>query len=95
MSRSLQRVRDRSLLNILSTIDAGVGTKKKLIRAGSAPRSDPLAFFFFIFGRKDTPFVYLLLTNSTPLLYHPNREPFCHFHAGFNKLKRYSHRYMC
>ena len=57
MSRSLQRVRDRSLLNILSTIDAGVGTKKNLIRAGFAPRSDPLAFYI--------PF----LAEKIPLLY--------------------------
>ena len=57
MSRSLQRVRDRSLLNILSTIDSGVGTKKYLIRAGSAPRSDPLDFYI--------PF----LAEKIPLLY--------------------------
>ena len=95
MSRSLQRVRDRSLLNILSTIDAGVDIKKKINKGRFRPEVRPLSFLYTIFGRNDTPFVYLLMTNSTPFLYHPNRESFCHFHAAFNKLKRYSHRYVC
>ena len=62
-------------------------TKKHLIRAGSAPRSDPF-LLHTIFGRKDTPFVYLTLTNGIPFVYLPldYNTPFTY------KLKLYSHK---
>ena len=37
-----------------------------IIRGSSASRSDPLPFYLPFFSRKDTPFVYLPLENSTP-----------------------------
>ena len=52
----------------------------------------PLTPLYTIFSRKDTPFVYLPLTNGTPFVYPPNRNSSCHFHAAFNKFKQYSNK---
>jgi len=68
---------------------------KKINKGRFCPEVRPLSFLYTIFGRKGTPFVYLPLTNGTPFLYLPNKESSCHFHAGFNKLKKCSHRYVC
>ena len=61
---------------------------KKLIWGGSALRSDLYPFIYQFFGRKDTPFVYLPLTNGTPFAYLPleNSTPLTY------KLKQYSRK---
>ena len=41
----------------------------KLCTGRLHPELQPLTFLYTIFDRKDTPFVYLLLTNSTPVTY--------------------------
>ena len=58
-----------------------------LIRGVSALKSDPLSFYIPFFCRKDTPSVYLSLTNGTPFVYLPldYSTPFTY------KLKQYSH----
>ena len=48
---------------VTSVHQAPGGTKKNLIREGSAPRSDPLPFIYH-FWQKGTPFVYLPLENN-------------------------------
>ena len=66
----------------------GTETKNNLIRGGSAPKAEPLPFYILIFGRKDTPFIYLPLTNGFPFVYHPlkNSTPSTYI------LKQYSHK---
>ena len=45
------------------------GTQQMFIRAGSAPEVQPLTLLYIIFHENRTPFVYLLLTNSTHFTY--------------------------
>ena len=44
-------------------------TQQTYTWGSSAPRSDPLPFYYTIFDRKGIPFVYLLLINGTPFIY--------------------------
>ena len=71
--------------------DRGRGLKFNTGRLRPEVRILGLAILYTIFRRKDTPFVYLPLTNGIPFVYPPNRKTSCHFHAAFNKLKQYSH----
>ena len=48
-----------------SRLNARGGTNQILIRGGSARRSNPLPFYNH-FGRKGTPFIYLLSKKGTP-----------------------------
>ena len=47
----------------------GGGTQQVFIPKGSAPKVQPLTLLWTIFHEKGTPFVNLLLTNSTPFTY--------------------------
>ena len=51
-------------------VGGGGGTEHNFIRGGSNPRSNPLPFYNTIFGIKDTPFVFMLLKNDTPVTYY-------------------------
>ena len=70
----------------------GGGVPKKINTEKLRPEVQPLTLLYNIFGRKDTPFVYVPLTNGTPFVHLPNRKSSCHFHTTFNNLKHYSHK---
>ena len=72
---------ENSLNSDLVHSEARGGGLKNFNTGKLRPEIRPPTLLYTIFGRKDTPFVYL-----------PNRKSSCHFHATFNKLKQYNHK---
>ena len=60
------------------------GRKQSLIKGGSVLRFKPLPFYVYHFGRKGTPFIYLLLKKAS-LSRTYFRKPCSHFHVELNK----------
>ena len=67
----------------------GRGVLKKINTGRLRQEVQPLTLLYTIFGRKDTPFVYLPLTNDAPPFRIPSTGKWYPFTY---KLKQYSHK---